>query len=489
MMNKIMNLFKSINRRSLKYGSLSIILVVAVVAIAVIVNLFVGTLQDKGIIKTKFDLSSNKMFSIGDKSKAILKDNKKDVTIYGLFDTATVNASSFAQIKSVIDQYGQYKHITVKYVDSDKNPGLLKELDPSGLKNIQKQDFIIKCPSTNKIKVVTYDQIIQTVTDPQTYQTTGTNFIGEQSFTGAIKFVTSDKTPVVYFTQGHQEGDVDSNYKNLKTQLESNNYEVKAINLLINNKIPADAAILIVASPQTDLSVSEKNLLKDYVSNGGNVVYLFDYIEKNPKFTQFEDLLQNYNVGLDYDKVKETDTQRYIQSPYAVVLDAPQSTIIPQDYQLLLLNSRSLRMLSNTKEYVTLTALAKTSDKAVGEQIDKASGADISGPLNLAIAVDYKGGKAPGKVLVMGNGSFITDAAQQTYGQYFQYGNNFFTMSLNWMMDKEDEVVIDAKSYDTAKLNLSSQAQANLIAFMVVIVLPLLILGFGTFVWLRRRHL
>jgi len=75
------------------------------------------------------------------------------------------------------------------------------------------------------------------------------------------------------------------------------------------------------------------------------------------------------------------------------------------------------------------------------------------------------------------------------YGQYFQYGNNFFTMSLNWMMDKQNDVVIAAKSYNTTKLNLSSQAQLNTIAFLVIIMLPLLILGFGTFVWLKRRHL
>jgi len=78
-MNKIVKLLKSINRRSLKYGSLSIILIVIVVAIAVILNLFVGMLQDKGIVK-KFDLSANKMFSIGDTTKGILKNITSSVT-------------------------------------------------------------------------------------------------------------------------------------------------------------------------------------------------------------------------------------------------------------------------------------------------------------------------------------------------------------------------------------------------------------------------
>ncbi|HZK70787.1 MAG TPA: Gldg family protein, partial [Clostridia bacterium] len=143
MMNKIVNLFKSINRRSLKYGSLSIILIAIVVAIAVILNLFVGMLEDKGIVK-KFDLSANKMFSIGDTTKSILKDVKDDVTIYVLLDSVSVTSSNFSQIKAVIDEYGQYKHITVKYVDPDKNPGLIKEIDPTGLQTIAKGDFVVK---------------------------------------------------------------------------------------------------------------------------------------------------------------------------------------------------------------------------------------------------------------------------------------------------------------------------------------------------------
>ena len=489
MMNKIVNLFKSINRRSLKYGSLSIILIAIVVAIAVILNLFVGMLEDKGIVK-KFDLSANKMFSIGDTTKGILKDVKDDVVIYVLLDSVTITSSNFSQIKAVIDEYGQYKHITVKYVDPDKNPGLIKEIDPTGLQTIAKGDFVVKCIKTKKLKVLTAASMQEAVTDQSTGQQTGANFIGEQSFTGAIKYVTSEKTPVVYFTQGHKEGEVASNYTNLKTQLEANNYAVNSINLMTSNKVPEDAAILIVASPQVDLAPTEKVFIKDFINKGGNAVFLFDYIESNPQFTQFEDLLQNYNVGLDYDKVKETDTQRYIPgNPYEVLLDAPQSAIIPQDYQLLLLNSRSVKILKNTKEYITVTSIAKTSAKAIGEQVDKSKGNDITGPLDLAVAVDYEGGPVPGKVLVMGNGTFITDAAQQTYGQYFQYGNNFFTMSLNWMMDKQNDIVIAAKSYNTTKLNLSSQAQLNTIAFLVIIMLPLLILGFGTFVWLKRRHL
>jgi len=484
MMNNKNNFF---NKRSVKHGSLSILLIVAVVAIAVIINLFVGMVQDKGIIK-KLDLTPNSLYSIGDISKGVVNGLKEDVIIYALFDSATINSIAFSQIKSVADQYGQSKHVTVKYVDPDLSPGLINSIDPTGLKNIQKQDFVVKCLKTKKIKVLTYAQLYNDVTDQTTGQVTSSSFIGEQNFTGAINYVTSEKTPVIYFTQGHKEPTVESDYSSLKTQLEANNYEVKTIDLLTNNKVPADAAILLVVSPQVDLAVAEKQLIKNYIGNGGNVVFLFDSLEANPKLTQFQDLLSNYNVSLDYDKIKENDLNRYLQSPYAVFIDAPQSDIVAQDFTpLLLLNSRSIKVLVNQKDYITVTPLAMTSSTAVGEQIGKSDGKNINGVMDVAVAVDYKGGSAPGKVLVMGNGQFVSDSASQV--PYYQNGFNFFTTSLNWMMDKQDDIVINSKSLDPALITISSDAKANTIAILIIVVLPLIIFGFGIFVWLRRRHL
>lgn len=489
-MKKIGNLLQSINRRSLKYGSISVVLIVAVIAIAVVLNLMVDTVQKKNLIKTKFDLTSNHLYSIGDKSKEILKSLNKDVEIYGLVDIGTINSNdSLKQIKEVLSQYEKYPHIKVTYLDPDKTPGLVKKIDPSGLKDLKKGDFVVK--SGNKVRKLLADEIIYNDYDQSTGQSRGSYFTGEQGFTGAIKYVTSEKTPVVYFTSGHGEGKPESDYKNLKTQLEANNYEVKSLNLLTTEKMPDDAEILMVASPKSDLSVEEEAKISNFLKNGGKAVFAFDSQESDVKYTQFEDLLKDFNVGLNYDKVKENDNQRHFPNdPYAIVLDVPKSTVIPLDgLQVVLGNSRSINMLKNQKDYITVTSLMKTSDKAVGEQIDKSRGKDNKGPLDLAVAVENKGGAKPSKVLVMGNGLFVSDSAVNQYKQYYQNGYNFFAVSLNWMMDKKDEVLIEPKSLDTTQMKIDSAAQAAVIAILVVILFPLLILGSGLFVWMRRKHL
>lgn len=480
------------NKKSLKYGSLSIAMVLVVIAIAVFINLGIGMIQDKGILNTKFDLTSNKKYSISDKTKAALQKLNKDVEINALLDVSNMNLNDDTkQIKEVLSQYEKVSsHIKVKYIDPDKNPGLVSSIDPSGLKDLVKGDFVVKCGK--KVKKVSISELVQTTLD-QNQQPTGTEFTGEQAFTGAIRYVISDKTPVVYFTEGHGEGKLDTEYTFLKKQLETNNYEVKSINMVTGTSVPQDAEILIVASPQSDMSSVEKDKVGEYLKNGGKAVFLFDYLDKSTKFSEFEDLLKNFNVGLNYDRVKETDSKRYYpKNPTVVLLDTQKSNVIRglQSEQVLLANSRSINVLKNNKDYITVTSLLKTSPTAVGEQIDKTNGKDLNGPLDIGVAVENKGGSKISKVIVLGNGYFVNDRAYQTYGQQgFATNNDFFLRSLNWMMDKKDDVIIESKSNEVPRMNIPSESQAWIITGILVIALPLIILISGFVVWSRRRHL
>jgi hypothetical protein len=161
---------------------------------------------------------------------------------------------------------------------------------------------------------------------------------------------------------------------------------------------------------------------------------------------------------------------------------------MPEAFNVFLAEFRSINILSNVKEYIKTTSLLKTSDSAEGEQIDKTRGDNIPGPLDMAVAVEYTGSANPSKIIVMGNGFFVSDAAYEQYGPYYNNGMVFFLNSLNWMMDKKDDLIIEPKNYDVQRLTITA-GQANVMVGLVVVVLPLLILGAGMFVWMRRRHL
>lgn len=470
------------NKRSLKYGTNSFIMIAAVILIAIVVNTLVG------LTDLKLDLTSNKLYTLSDPSKKIVDGLKKDVEIVGLFDDGQITSSSqYKQVTDLLAYYSKSSHIKLSYVDPDKNPAIIKELDPQGVNELAKGDFIVK--SGDKMRKLNDSNLFESQFDQSTFQSYITGSTVEQAFTGAIKFVTSDNTPVVYFTEGHGEVAASSGYTKVKDSLEKNNFAVKSLNLLSTAKIPDDAAMLVMISPTQDITADEGKKLDSYIKAGGNAVFLVDPLKGATDLTQLNTVLNNYNVGLNYDIVTENDPNRHLANmPTAVLYDASSNSIVSEKNQLLIANSRSINILKNTKEYITTTSLLSTSDKATGVQIDKSKGPDLKGPLDIGVAVEYKGGAKPAKLLVMGNGYFISDAAQSAYTQLWDTNVKYFLKCMNWTLNIKDDVIVPAKTYTSITLNITD-TQTSIMNWLLVIVLPLIILGAGLFVYLRRRHL
>jgi ABC-2 type transport system permease protein len=178
------------------------------------------------------------LYSLTDTTKDILENLEKDVTIYGLFDDGVVG-EDYKEVTQLLKHYEKYPRVNIEYIDPEKNPTIIKELDPDNIIDIQKHDFIVK--SGNKVKKLEYYDLFSTQFDQQSWREYKVGSTAEQGFTGAIKYVTADKTPVVYFTTGHDEYKIESDYQSVKTYLDRNNYDVKEINLVTQEKVPEDA--------------------------------------------------------------------------------------------------------------------------------------------------------------------------------------------------------------------------------------------------------
>lgn len=480
------------NLRSLKYGSLSVVSTAVVIAIAVFLNLLVNYAADNNIVPLKLDLTSNKLYSLGDVSKQIVEGVDKEVMIYAIFTEAEIAGNTdYMDVKELLGQYEKYPNIQVQFVDVDKDPRIINTIDPVNPNDIQKGDIVVK--SGNKVKKLYYYDIFTIQYDQYTLQQVISGSNAEQAITGAIKYVTADRTPVIYFTEGHGEYRLDSDLTAIRAVLERNNYEVKALNLLTVEKVPEDAEILIVASPKNDLTPDEATRLKEYMERGSRAVFMFDSYNGESKFANFNEFLKKYNVSLNYDLVRENDANRRIPGNSYHILPDVQSNEInralePERFAMIMPETRSLNILNDGESTAAVTSLMKSSSSAVGEQVDQAAGEDISGPLDLAVASEYTGGSELERILVMGSGSFITDNARNTYQDLSYNGLAFFVNSMNWLRDQREDVLIEPKSPDVTTLNISA-AQASAMAWIVVALLPLTILGSGAFVWYRRRHL
>ena len=474
---------KLLNKRTLKYGTNAAIITAAVIVLAIMLNLIIGMLD------LRLDLTPNKLFSLSETTVDILNELDKDVEIIGLFDDGSVPSDRvYKQVTDLLSLYDKYPRVTVRYVDPDRNPGIINQLDPDGSLDLGKTDFVVRSTVNGvekKKKLEDYDLFEVKFSQYSFSQYTN----AEQGFTGAIKYVTSEYTPVVYFTEGHDEYDVNYYYAKLKSYLERNNFLVKTINLMTVDKMPDDAELVIIASPKKDFSYAERDVLDNYFYNGGKAIFMFDYLENDPSFDQLNDLLGKFNLAINYDKVKETDESRHLaQDPYTLVVDVKSNSIVPRAFNTLLKNSRSLTILKNVKDYITTTSLITTSPTAVGEMVNKSRGEDLTGPLDIAVAVEYKGGQKPSKIIAMGNSTFVNDSANQVYGAFYSTNFEFFLQAMNWMVERKDDIIVPTKSYDMNRFNVT-QRQANVMSWILVAVFPLLILGTGLRVYLRRRHL
>ncbi len=467
-----------ISKRTIKYGSNSIILIAVVVAIAVVINLLVG------MGDFKLDLTSDKLYSLSDESKAIIKDIKKEVTIYGLFDDGQIPAGTeYKELINLLDEYSQLG-IHVTYVDPNKETGTMAKLDPNNAKDISRGDFVVV--SGNKIKKLGAVDLYGQSTDY------GRLYQAEPLITGAIKFVTADVTPVAYFVEGHNEYSISTDMTIVKSELENNNFEVKTLSLMTNEKIPEDCKLLVFASPKSDLTESELIKVNEYLKNNGRAVFMFDSIETSNKLENFEEALASFNIGINYDKVKETDASRCLPGDeYSLIAAVETNTINAAfnyygDYPVLLPDSRSLNILRNDKQWITTTSLIKTSEKAEAESILE-QGVKEEGPFDLAIASEMSEGS---KVLVFGSGTFMTDAALNSqYSTYFSYGKTYFLSTVvNWIQDKSDETTISPKLISQKSLS-ATEGQAKTISILLIGVVPIVIMVFGLVVWIRRRHL
>ena len=192
----------TVNKKYLKNGSYSSVMIVVFVAIIIVINMIAGNLPSK---YTQLDISAEKLYTIGDETKAMLKDLDKDVTIYQIAQSGSEDET----ISNLLQRYAdESEHITVEVKDPVVNPKFVSEYTTD---NLSSNSLIVVCGNRNK--VINYNNIYQSELDYNTYSYNTTGFDGEGQITSAIAYVTSEDLPILYTLEGHGEQELDSTIK------------------------------------------------------------------------------------------------------------------------------------------------------------------------------------------------------------------------------------------------------------------------------------
>ena len=292
---------------------------------------------------------------------------------------------------------------------------------------VANNSLVVECG--DKSRYIPLTDIYLGEINPYTGGYNATDFDGEGAITSAIDYVTSNEYPQVYLLEGHGEGELPSAFA---SQIEKENMQVQSLSLLQVDAIPEDAACLLIYAPQSDLAAEEKEMLTDYVAGGGRLLVCAGAVEGG-MLENLYSLLADHGVAAQDGLVIDPDRAHYALSPYQLM---PEMNSSPLTDPLLEENYYAIFPLS-----IGLTV--ETDSDAVTELLTTS-------------AQSYS--KAAGYAL-------------ETY---------------DW--EEGDAMAIRSRSLQYNYLTIDS-ATASLLQVLMIGVFPLLFLGIGIYVVLRRRRM
>ena len=465
-------------QKKVRYGGYATLVSLIAVVALVLVNLVVDQLD------VEFDLTESGIYSLAEQSKQVADGIEEPVTIYGVYALGDENP----EIDDILNLYAdRSKNITVKTLDAERSPTQAARFDDEG--GLRTGDLVVA--TEDKHRVISVFSLRLTQNNRQI----GLNV--EQQVTSAMLYVISDQDPKIYSIIGHREQNVTA--LGLRPILEIENFALEDLNLLQVEAVPEDATIVMIAAPTTDFTEDEVAKLRAYLEGGGKAIFALSKVP-DVDMANLNSLLRSYGVQFRQEWVIERNSRRHLPNQPNLlapeVVSHPITSPISLDRRLVVLPGPAwIEELEVRRRSLEIQPLLESSAEAFAraELIVTESGellpqeGDPRGPFNLAVAVTDPAPTVEGddtRIVVLSTAFFLRGDFQQSFP-----GNvDLIVNSINWVFEREETISVRPKFTLMLPLRLN-----NLSTWMftgaVVVVVPLLVLGAGMIVWLRRRHL
>ena len=490
-------------RRQARYGTLATSGVLLGVAILVGAN-YVLARQNK-----RWDLTAARQYSLSDQTVRILESLESPIRVL-----VFAQELDFPRYRDRLAEY-EYtsSQVSLEFVDVDRNPGLARQYEVQSYGTV----------------VFDYDGRVERVVSDQ-----------EQELTNALIKAVEGEERRAYFLQGHGERLPTSTerdgYSALADALRLDNLSVETVILSQAGEVPADAAVLVVAGPATDLLPAEVELLRAYLEGGGKMLFLIDPPDAPdaPGRDNLLGLIAEWGIEVGRDMVVDVSGVGQLLGTDATVPVAASYPQHPITDRFALLTAfplaRSVRPAAGGAGDRVATSFVETSPRSWAESnLDLTSGevameveaGDVPGPISIAAAVavevetppdgepgdaaetaeadagsgedaaeaagDGEGGAeadegpSEARVAVFGDSDF---AANGSLG--IQGNRDLLLNAVNWLTEQENLISIRPREPEDRRITLTADQQFR-IQVASLFLIPGLIFGTGVYTWWRRR--
>ena len=414
------------------------------------------------------DWTANARKSLSETSQKVLQtlDGEVRVTAY-----ATENKILRTQIRDFIDRYAHYKaDLTLQFINPDLEPDTVLNLDIR----------------VNGELIIQFDNRQENVRE-----------LTESGITNTLQRLVRTRQHWIVFLSGHGErSPLDQKNHDLGQfgiHLKNTGYKIHTHNPATDSNIPDNAVLLVIAGPRTEFLPGETAEIHRYLSNGGNLLWLRD-----PGQHSSSDLLANF-LGIRFlpGIVVDAKSQSLgISDPsFAVIADYPDhpstenfssATLFPLAGGIELKNTvtfESTPILLSSRNSWTETGPIK------GQIAFDPNSAEKQGPIMLGVALTHdrlapdESSTQQQRIVVIADADFLANTYLANGGNL-----NLGFKIIQWLISDRDFISIPIKHAPDQDLELSHTAIA-IISLSFLIGLPVLLIGTGTFIWIKRRRL
>ncbi|WP_415910356.1 GldG family protein [Oleiharenicola sp. Vm1] len=447
----------------------------------------------------RFDLTQSRRYSLSAETRSYLDRLEKPVRIYVTFRDEKDDeelAQAYTDLRGLLREYvyatrnnDERRQIAVDFVDVYQNP---KQAQALGIE----QPNVVVVTSGERRRLVTIDELYR-IKNKKTREA----FRGEATLTAAILDVTAAERKKIYFVQGHGEAQPDDvserGLSQLRDALRQRNFDLAALDLTRDRRIPDDAALLLIVGPTDRFQRFEEELLRDYLqTRAGRIVLML-----NPgKQHGLDILLFDWGIIAYDDVIYDPSAAASAESGEILINHytphpITQTLINNQVYVLIgLARTVAADPGAPVEDGIKVQTLAATSESAWGERGYRlpgprqyTPGQDLHGNLGiLTISERLKPANLPlsvpgGRLAVFGTSDLITNNRIVTLGNL-----TLFLATVNWAAERDVDLNIPARPIERFQLALSQEELARL-RLGLLLVVPGAVALLGLIVYWTRR--
>ncbi len=479
----------TIKKRWLISGTNTLLLIAILIAIVVLINSAVQSLN-----LTPIDCTSNKEYTLTNESKDRVKNIENDINIYfvGYEESAT-------QV-SLARQYNKAnKKINVEIIDANERTDIASKY------NVTNDSNAIIVENGEKSKTLYSD-------DLYTYGTSGTVDITEEKITSAILNVTSDKIANIYFLSGYSDYSLEysGGMYYLSSYLKDEVLNYQTLDMLVKGAIPDDCDTLVITTPNKDFDELTTNEITKYINNGGKILWLNSSYAEAKDLPNVNKILALYGINpFEVGYVYETDEARTALGYASCIVEDLGSTDIAKNLtNAVLLNATKINVNKNELSNLGVTEedIISTSSKSYfrknvsntssGTDGDEQGGFTLGGIFTKTISNETEENadeasdenKITSTLVIFGDNNFVSDMqiSRQVNPAIFLANNKDLMLNSIAYLTNNDQDITIRKDY-TATSQLTATDGQKLTIIRIIYLVPIAIILLGFVVWNIRK--